>query len=505
MDSTSSTAKESRIVPRGPSIAAFRRRRHRKAGVVYGAAFATLVALVASARKWGPGSNSAELAPGRMLSSASCSAETLEGGPLEVAIYMIIVLYAFVGLAIVCDDWFVDSLEHLSEEMKLSDDVAGATFMAAGSSAPELFTSIGDVFGPSNNIGIGTIVGSAMFNILVIVALAAAVTPHELPIDWRPIARDVTFYSIAIGEMVIFFWPKEGESEVDGEGHIYFTEALIMVLTYCGYIVFMAFNARFFAKCEPARTGPDGDKYDAPAASEGDKAEDAEKGESKASEDVGGPSAAETEKESKGNEEEEGDDDGFELWKRPTPFASKEGLVWAVLWPYYFAFTVTIPKFNLKVCFFLSILWIGLLCWIMVDLATRVGCILEIPPQVMGIVVLAVGTSVPDALGSMIEAKEGKADMAIANAVGSNVFDILLGLGLPWMVKCAVEDISNHSIKVDSSGIVTEVIVLYATVALFATTIAANKFKMNQRLGKIFLIAYLAYIGFIITTKVLLK
>ena len=41
----------------------------------------------------------------------------------------------------------------------------------------------------------------------------------------------------------------------------------------------------------------------------------------------------------------------------------------------------------------------------------------------------------PDALSSIIVAKEGKGDMAVCNALGSNIFNILLGLGLPWWVK----------------------------------------------------------------------
>ena len=48
----------------------------------------------------------------------------------------------FAGIAIVCDDYFVPALEKIVEKLELSDDVAGATFMAAGSSAPELFTSV---------------------------------------------------------------------------------------------------------------------------------------------------------------------------------------------------------------------------------------------------------------------------------------------------------------------------------------------------------------------------
>ena len=50
----------------------------------------------------------------------------------------------------------------------------------------------------------------------------------------------------------------------------------------------------------------------------------------------------------------------------------------------------------------------------------------------MGVTVLAAGTSVPDAIGSLLVARDGQGDMAVSNAIGSNVFDILLGLGLPW-------------------------------------------------------------------------
>ena len=63
-----------------------------------------------------------------------------------------------VAIAIICDDFFVPSLEAISEKLDLSEDVAGATFMAAGSSAPELFTSVAGV-GVDSDVGVGTIVG----------------------------------------------------------------------------------------------------------------------------------------------------------------------------------------------------------------------------------------------------------------------------------------------------------------------------------------------------------
>ena len=94
-------------------------------------------------------------------------------------------VYMFWALAIVCDDYFVPSLDEIIEELKLSPDVAGATFMAAGSSAPELFTSLMGVFAVQNDVGIGTIVGSAVFNLCCIIGGTALFTPTALTIDSR--------------------------------------------------------------------------------------------------------------------------------------------------------------------------------------------------------------------------------------------------------------------------------------------------------------------------------
>ena len=93
------------------------------------------------------------------------------------------IFYMFWALAIVCDDYFVPSLDEIIEELKLSPDVAGATFMAAGSSAPELFTSLMGVFAVKNDVGIGTIVGSAVFNLCCIIGGTALFTPKVLVIE----------------------------------------------------------------------------------------------------------------------------------------------------------------------------------------------------------------------------------------------------------------------------------------------------------------------------------
>lgn len=124
-----------------------------------------------------------------------------------VALHFVGVLYLFLGIAIICDDFFVGSLEAISERLGLSEDVAGATFMAAGSSAPELFSSLVALTndGASNDIGIGTIVGSAIFNILIIIGVTAIFSGRTLYLDYRPLMRDAFFYALAIGGIIGIF------------------------------------------------------------------------------------------------------------------------------------------------------------------------------------------------------------------------------------------------------------------------------------------------------------
>lgn len=182
----------------------------------------------------------------RILSSSYCTGEVDNAGIM--ILYICGVLYCFLGLAIVCDEFFQTSLEIISEVLKLTPDVAGATFLAAGSSAPELFTSLADAFGDANSTGTGTIVGSAMFNILVIVALSAAVAGQNgssIHIDWRPVSRDIVFYSYSIMVLALVFLDSE----------VQWWEGLIMTLSYTGYIVFMKYNSRILSHCKSPKIG----------------------------------------------------------------------------------------------------------------------------------------------------------------------------------------------------------------------------------------------------------
>ena len=68
----------------------------------------------------------------------------------------------------------------------------------------------------------------------------------------------------------------------------------------------------------------------------------------------------------------------------------------------------------------------------------------------MGLTFIAFGVSLPDVISSVIVIREGQGDMAVSNAIGSNVFDILICLGVPWMLQIIIN--SGAPVQVYSQG-----------------------------------------------------
>eukprot|EP00967_Tisochrysis_lutea_P041262 scaffold49582_cov31-Tisochrysis_lutea.AAC.2 len=210
------------------------------------------------------------------------------------------------------------------------------------------------------------------------------------------------------------------------DGEVDLLESSLLICAYAGYVVFMYHNQtamEVFGRC----VGEDGRQLN----------------------------DEENKKDEEGEEEEEEQD---------SPIAQ------AIARPLFLMFEATIPNCSLErnkgrhlTTFFMSVLWIGILSYFMVTWASKLGCIWGIHPAVMGITVLAAGTSVPDAIGSLLVARDGHGDMAVSNAIGSNVFDILLGLGLPWLFSNAIFGVS---VPVDATGIVPFTIILLSTLAM---------------------------------------
>lgn len=175
-------------------------------------------------------------------SKANCVETKVANPPWLAVFYAIGVIYMFLALAIVCDEFFVPALEEISSDhhLNLSMDVAGATLMAAGGSAPELFTSFVGTFQQSD-IGIGTIVGSAVFNVLFVIGCCSMMSKEVLTLTWWPLFRDSVYYTIGLLVLSILVG-------VVGEGTVVWWEALILLLMYVGYVLLMWYNRRLYKK-----------------------------------------------------------------------------------------------------------------------------------------------------------------------------------------------------------------------------------------------------------------
>lgn len=590
-------------------------------------------------------------------------------------VYVILSIYLFLGVAIICDGHFVDSLEMICSKygLNINPDVAGATFMAAGSSAPELATSFLGVFVAASPVGLGTILGSAVFNILIIVGSVAILTGEPLKLDYRPVVRDNFFYGVSVILLCVLL-------AVDDQANLY--DTIILLAWYFIYLIFLGWNEMFMGMLGCVPPADDDDEIectDTPAspkmgdvhvedmadtvpaaaavvtAQESDYKkcfdlyatdgalmtkdlapilieaglldpehvkEEPELWEAEidfdqfAAEDVamderalngqqvlalikhkegegagsaegngtgmgkgampdepppqpseGGPVSpppkndtdmVEVElKEGKCDAEEDDEEKkkrrpsySTGIWKvdKEEPKGDEEeedeepqsclDIVLAVFsWPYEFIFNWTMPNCHLEMdeeeeeaweekyeeaspeekkvmmdeamasltcgqrwfwaTFFISLIHITWLSFFMVEFMLKIGCLWGIPDVVMGLTFLAMGTSIPDALGSVSVAQDGEGDMAVSNAVGSNVFDICVGLGLPWFIKLCIEagnECNYIPIFNASADVIPSIIILLAIIVILFTVFLVGKWTLYPQSGYVLYGAYFVFI-----------
>ena len=135
------------------------------------------------------------------------------------------------------------------------------------------------------------------------------------------------------------------------------------------------------------------------------------------------------------------------------------------------------------VSFIMAIAWVGIFSGMMVDWATSIGCVAGIPDAVMGLTFLAAGTSVPDLLTSVVVAKQGHGDMAVSSSIGSNIFDVLVGLPVPWLAYALWNDITPGYVGVEAPTLFFSLLILLMMVAAVITIIHFSGWKMTKTLG----------------------
>lgn len=111
-------------------------------------------------------------------------------------------------------------------ELNVKEDVAGATFMAMATSSPELFINCVGTFITEGDIGVGTVVGSAVFNILAVPACCGIFASSAIQLDWWSVTRDCIFYGLSVIALIAVIYDHQ----------IMWYEAACLVAAYGVYL-----------------------------------------------------------------------------------------------------------------------------------------------------------------------------------------------------------------------------------------------------------------------------
>ena len=292
----------------------------------------------------------------------------------------------------------------LAASFGVSPLVIGLTIVAFGTSAPEMAVSIGAAFAGQADLALGNVVGSNIFNILLILGVSALVTP--LIVNQQLVRLDVPLMIVA--SLLVLLFGLDGNVG-RSEGAVLFAGILI-------YSVFLIFQSR---------KETDADVRAEYAAEYADK-----------------------------------DTDGYIHYVRDG------ALIFGGL--------------------FLLVLGSQ---WL-VESAITIAQYFGVSELIIGLTIVAAGTSLPELATSVIAAIRGERDIAVGNIVGSNIFNLLSVLGLSSIV-------APSGIVVPAVAIGFDIPVMIG-VALMCLPIFFSGYVITRWNGALFLFYYVAYTAYLI-------
>jgi len=397
--------------------------------------------------------------------------------------------YSFIGLAIVCDEHMVPSLDTLCHRWGIGEDVAGATFMAFGSAAPEIIINVvatiqAQTSDPeTTSLGVSAILGSGMIAFSLIPAACGLFATSDLLLKRRPLLRDEFFYISSLG--ILIYIIHDGKVEV--------WEAALLLLNYGIYLAIIIFATRvrqwywenvlriqWTKKHEAAENlSIQGSVKDAPLLNDtDDRVFWREHLHEMGFDDFVIPFDA-----------HEWDDP--KLWKHMTMAdfekmgISKRGRVAKfrrflnstfledannndnipdfisnpdgeeeeeestaervfefLAAPLNFLFDWTCPDCELGhkyepyylLTFFVSLVWVSLFSFVLSSVVERWVNLSGLPMVFFGLLLVSLGAEIPDTIESVTVARKGYGSMAVSNCQGTQVINICLGLGGPWLM-----------------------------------------------------------------------
>jgi Ca2+/Na+ antiporter len=141
--------------------------------------------------------------------------------------------------------------------------------------------------------------------------------------------------------------------------------------------------------------------------------------------------------------------------------------------------------------FAISLIWIAMFASCLYEWTVVCSNTVGIPSEVSGITIMAAGTSIPDLLSSYIVARQGEGDMAVSSSIGSNIFDVTVGLPLPWLVYSMLY---NRPVTVGADNLLFSVCILILMLASVIITVMLCKWRMTKAMGYIMLVLYCVFI-----------
>ncbi len=314
---------------------------------------------------------------------------------MAIFLNILLLLVGFV-LLIKGADFFVDGSSSVARHLGIPAFVVGLTIVAMGTSAPEAAVSIAAGISGSNELAISNVIGSNIFNLLVVAGLCAVIKPYtvekvmlkrDFPVNI--ISNVLLIVMMAIGNLL---------------GYLNGLLLLVGIITYVLFVVLKAIKHRTH-------------------------------------------------------------DEGDEI-KKISP-----------------AVSVILIVVGLAMVIFGGDL--------VVDNATALAKELGWSEAFIGLTIVAIGTSLPELVTSVVAAKKGESGLALGNVIGSNIFNILFILGLSSSIS---------AIPVDSAAIINCIIMLAVTVLVYVACLI--KKGMGRIVGFACVLGYIGYTAYLLITTI---
>ena len=293
-------------------------------------------------------------------------------------------------------DFFVDGASSLARYLRIPTVIVGLTIVAFGTSAPELSVSISAAMQGSNEIAVSNVLGSNIFNLLVVCGSCAAIS--TIPVAKSLVRKELPFSILAAGLLIPFALLGSQSMTIAR------TEGLILLALFIFYILKQVADA---------------------------------------------------------------------MKSRAT---TKEDPMEKIISP---------VKSIVLIILGCAMIVIG--GDLVVDSATVIAQTFGLSETLIGLTIIAIGTSLPELVTSIVASHKGENDLSLGNVVGSNIFNILMILGISTSI---------HQIRLEPTFLIDTLFLL--SVSIIILLFAHTKGKISRREGLIMLALYIAYDVYII-------